>query len=90
MLVPWDADLHQRLGRLLALNHEPGKALVQFDAALRYRPEWIQPRINIAVVLIGVGEVKKAGKILREVLEKDPANADALALLAMIAVTAKS
>ena len=90
MLIPWDADLHQRLGILLSRNHEPGKALVQFDAALRYRPEWIQPRINIAVVLIGVGEVKKAGKILREVLEKDPANADARALLAMIAANAKS
>lgn len=90
MLVPWDADLHQNLGRLLALNHEPGKALVQFDAALRYRPEWIQPRINIAVVLLGVGEVKKAGKILREVLEKDPANADAQALLTRIAAAEKN
>lgn len=90
MLIPWDADLHQRLGILLSRNHEPGKALVQFDAALRYRPEWIQPRINIAVVLIGVGEVKKAGKILREVLEKDPTNADARALLAMIAANAKT
>jgi len=90
MLIPWDADLHHRLGCLLALHGQSGKALVQFDQALRHRPDWIQPRINIAAVLIGVGEVKKAATILRAILEKEPGNSDAKALLEMIQAKPKS
>lgn len=90
MLIPWDADLHERIGGLLVRNNELGKALVQFDLALRYRPEWIEPRINIAAVLIASGEVKKAQNILRDVLKKDPENADAQALLAMTEAKTKN
>lgn len=85
LIVPWNAELRQRLGNLLALNRQPGKALFQFNEALRFRPDWIQPRISIAVVLIGEGEIQKAESILRGVLEKEPANADAQKLLAAVA-----
>jgi Tfp pilus assembly protein PilF len=83
-VIPWHADLHHRLGNLLALNNEPGKALVQFDSALRYRPDWLQPRISMAVVLIGAGEFEKAERLLHTVLGKEPENPDANALLAML------
>ncbi|MEQ1854037.1 MAG: hypothetical protein ABMA01_20895 [Chthoniobacteraceae bacterium] len=85
LVIPWSAELHQRLGNLLALSHESDKALSQFRAALNYRPAWIQPRISIAVVQIGKGEVLKAEATLRDVLKKEPANTDARELLAMLA-----
>jgi tetratricopeptide (TPR) repeat protein len=81
MITPWNSELHHRLGTLLALNREPGKALMEFDAALKYRPEWIQPRISIAAVLIGEGQRAKAEKILRDVLTREPNHAEAHALI---------
>ena len=81
MIRVWDADLHFRLGSILALNNEPGKALVEFQAALKYRPDWDQPRISIAAVLLQVGEFKRAEKILQEILARDAENAEAKAML---------
>ncbi len=81
MLMPWRADLHHQLGSWLAFNHEPGKALAEFAAALKYRPDWTQPRVSIAAVLLGEGQTAKAEGILRDVLKREPANADAQAML---------
>ena len=81
MITPWNSDLHHRLATLLALNREPGKALMELDAALKYRPDWIQPRISIAAILIGEGQAAKAEKILQGVLAREPGNAEAQALL---------
>ena len=81
MITPWNAELHQRLGTLLALNREPGKALMQFSDALKYRPGWMTPRLSIAAVLIGAGQGAKAEQILRGVLATEPSNAEAQALV---------
>jgi tetratricopeptide (TPR) repeat protein len=81
LLMPWNAEMHLRLGTWLALDRQPGKALMQFDTALKYRPDWIQPRLNIAAVLIGEKQPQKAERILQEILVKEPANPDAQALL---------
>ena len=81
LLMPWRADLHQVLGTWLALDHQAGKALMQFDTALKYRPDWIQPRVSIAAVLMGAGQPQKAERILRDVLVREPGNADAQAMI---------
>ena len=81
MITPWNAELHQRLGTLLALNREPGKALMQFSDALKYRPGWMTPRLSIAAVLIGAGQGPKAEQILRGILAAEPGNAEAQALV---------
>ncbi len=81
LITPWNSELHHRLGSLLALNREPGKALMELDAALKYRPDWVQPRISIAAILIGEGQGAKAEKILEGVLAREPANAEALMLM---------
>jgi Tfp pilus assembly protein PilF len=81
MLMPWRADLHHQLGTWLAFNHEPGKALAEFDAALKFRPDWTQPRVSIAVVLLAEGQAAKAEGILRGVLAREPGNTDAQAML---------
>jgi predicted Zn-dependent protease len=79
--MPWNSELHQRLGTWLALDHQSGKALMQFDAALKYNPDWIQPRVSMAAVLLAEGQMQKAEGILRDVLMHDPANADAQAMM---------
>jgi tetratricopeptide (TPR) repeat protein len=84
MLMPWRADLHHELGTWLAFHHEPGKALTEFDTALKYRPDWIQPRISIAAVLLSEGQAPKAENILRDVLIREPGNADAQAMLEVV------
>ena len=84
MLQPWDADLHQRLGGILGRGGEPGKALMQFSEALKYRPGWIEPRLSMAEVLIAQGEPEKAGKILRGVLAREPENGRARELVATL------
>ena len=81
MLMPWNSELHQRLGSWLALDHQPGKALVQFDTALKYNPDWAQPRISIALVLLTEGQGPKAEAILRDVLAHEPGNTQAKELL---------
>jgi tetratricopeptide (TPR) repeat protein len=42
-LIPWDADVHQRLGSVLLQNGEYAKALVQYNEALRYDRSAIPP-----------------------------------------------
>jgi Flp pilus assembly protein TadD len=84
LLMPWNAELHLRLGTWLALDRQAGKALIQFDTALKYRPDWIQPRLNIAAVLLGERQTQKAERILRDVLLRDPGNTDAQAMLKVL------
>ncbi len=81
MITPWNSELHHRLGTLLALNREPGKALMEFDAALKFRPDWMEPRISIGAILLAEGQVAKAVKVLRGVLAREPDNAEAKALI---------
>jgi hypothetical protein len=69
------------LGTWLALDRQAGKALMQFDAALKYEPGWVQPRISIAAVLLGEGQTQKAEGILRDVLAREPGNTDAQAMM---------
>jgi len=81
LVMPWNAELHEQLGNWLALDRQLGKALAQFDVALKFRPDWIQPRVSIAAVLLADGQKQKAENILRDVLTRDPGNADARKLL---------
>lgn len=87
MLTPWDTDLRQRLASTLVRHREPGKALVQFNEALRYQPQLIPPRLSIAEILIGLDQPARAERVLRDVLSIDPLNREALALLASLPST---
>jgi tetratricopeptide (TPR) repeat protein len=87
MLTPWDTDLRQRLASTLVRHREPGKALVQFNEALRYQPRLIPPRLSIAEILIAHDQQARAERVLRDVLSIDPRNGEALALLASLPPT---
>ena len=84
MLTPWNSELHQDLGTLLVCNGEPGKALAQFSEALKYRPDWVQPRLSISEVLIAQGQPARAQSFLQEVLRADPENSRAKHLIALL------
>lgn len=81
LIMPWNSELHQRLGTWLALDHQAGKALMQFDQALKYQPTWAQPRLSIAAVMMEEGEFARAAAVLKDVLSREPANAQAKEML---------
>lgn len=82
---PWDPTIHHRIGTLLLLNREPGKALGQFNDALKYRPDWNEPRYAIARVLIAQGDRARARTVLNEALRAHPDDSQARDLLRSIA-----
>lgn len=84
MLQPWDAELHHRLGGILVAAGEPGKALGQFREALKYRPDWLPPRLAIAQVLIAQDQPEKARHMLLSVLAREPGNQAARAIVARL------
>ncbi|MDR3404984.1 MAG: tetratricopeptide repeat protein [Chthoniobacter sp.] len=81
VFMPWRSELHQRLGTWYALDHAPAKALAQFEAALQYNPDGAGPRVSIAALLIAEGQLQKAEKMLRDVLDHEPGNTEAQAML---------
>jgi protein O-mannosyl-transferase len=80
-LIPWDADVHQRLGSVLLRNGEYAKALVQYNEALRYDRNAIPPRLGVARVLIAQQRFAEARGLLKAVLQLDAENKEAVALL---------
>ena len=80
-LVPWDADVHQRLGSVLLQNGDYAKALVQYNEALRYDRNAIPPRLGVARVLIAQQRFAEARGLLNAVLRLDAENKEAFALL---------
>lgn len=80
-LVPWDVDVHQRLGSVLLRNGDYAKALVQFNEALRYDRSAIPPRLGVARVLIAQHRFAEARGLLDAILRLDAENEEAKALL---------
>jgi tetratricopeptide (TPR) repeat protein len=80
-VVPWDADVHQRLGSVLLRNGDYAKALVQYNEALRYDRNAVPPRLGVARVLIAQQRLPEARGLLNAVLRLDPENEEAKALL---------
>jgi tetratricopeptide (TPR) repeat protein len=80
-LVPWDAEVHQRLGSVLLRNGDYAKALVQYNEALRYDRNAIPPRLGVARVLIAQQRLAEARGVLHGVLRLDANNEEAVTLL---------
>ena len=80
-LVPWDAEVHQRLGSVLLRSGDYAKALVQYNEALRYDRNAVPPRLGVARVLIAQQRFAEARGLLNAVLRLDPENEEAKTLL---------
>ena len=80
-LVPWDAEVHQRLGSVLLRDGDYAKALVQYNEALRYDRNAIPPRLGVARVLIAQRRLVEARALLEAILRLDAENEEAKALL---------
>ena len=80
-LVPWDADVHRRLGSVLLQEGEYAKALVQYNEALRYDRNAIPPRLGVARVLIAQQRLTEARGLLKAILQLDAENKEAAALV---------
>lgn len=80
-LVPWNTEVHQRLGSVLLRNGDYAKALVQFNEALRYDRNAVPPRLGVARVLIAQHRFAEARNLLHAILRLDAENEEAKALL---------
>jgi Tfp pilus assembly protein PilF len=89
-LIPWDAEVHQRLGSVLLRNGDYAKALVQYNEALRYDRNAIPPRLGVARVLIVQRRFAEARGLLDAVLRLDAENEEAKALLRTVPSEAPS
>jgi tetratricopeptide (TPR) repeat protein len=79
--VPWSSPARQRLGGVLFKTGEYGKALVQYNEALRYDRNAIPPRLGIARVLIAQQRFLEARGLIEVIRRLEPANVEAHALL---------
>lgn len=87
-LIPYHAELQYKLGVVLRMNGEDTKALGQFDNALKYRPGWVEPYLQIAEIMIAHNLPDKARKILQHALQSNPNHEKALELLNSIKMEA--
>jgi Tfp pilus assembly protein PilF len=63
------------------------KAAVAFEEAIAFAPDWITPRINLGIALLNQAKpepLARAIDVLKEVLEKEPANPHANYCLGII------
>ena len=80
-IKPDDAASHLDLGYGLAQVDRIEEALAEFRQALRFQPDFIEPRLEIARLLLKQGETQPAQKELNTVLQLSPQNNAALELL---------
>ncbi len=62
---PNSAQAHHTLGALLARDNHPLEAMVEFREAIRCKPDWIDPRINLGILLGQSGRLEEAAEQFR-------------------------
>lgn len=76
-----DAAAHFDLGYCLVQHGETERGLTEFREAIRYQPDFVEPRLEIARALLKQGETQAAAAELKPVLDLAPQNATAHELL---------
>ena len=76
-----DASVHQDLGFCLVQLKQVEPALAEFREAIRFQPDFVEPRLEIARLLLAQGQKQAAHSELQTVLELSPQNAAATELL---------
>jgi Tfp pilus assembly protein PilF len=84
-MAPRDVNLRNTYGETLAKLGRWEEAITEFDAALGYRGDWVNVRLNLASAYECTGDLPRAEDHFRRVLDAEPANALALASLANLA-----
>jgi Flp pilus assembly protein TadD len=64
--APGDARIRDNLGMLLQAQGRLGDARSEFEAAVAGSPPLAQPRLNLAALLIGTGELARARALVEE------------------------
>lgn len=72
--MPENPVLRYNLGRALLARNNVSGARVQFEEAIKLRPDYILPRINLAQILIQNKEWGKAARMTDEILTYDRSN----------------
>lgn len=83
-LRPDDPLAHLHFGDLLLTTGDPAAAVPHYEIAVRGMPKAISPRLNLAVALGAIGRIREATECAESVLQIDPNNAEAKAILASL------
>lgn len=73
-LTPGDALGPYTVGRFLALNRQYGESAEHLEEAIRRRPSWAPPRIELGLLEMQSGRDDRARAALREAARLDPFN----------------
>ena len=76
------ADLHHRLGRILAARRDYAAAITQFEQALRHNPNDTAALLSVGGALLELRHYDEAASRYRQLLAREPANVAALRSLA--------
>ncbi|MBB5691187.1 putative PEP-CTERM system TPR-repeat lipoprotein [Roseomonas alkaliterrae] len=73
-------------GMIQFIRYEPDAARATFEGVLRANPDSVPARLGLARVATSQGRAEEAERLLGEVLQRDPGNAEALGRLAATAL----
>ncbi|MDD4025987.1 MAG: hypothetical protein PHN85_08715, partial [Kiritimatiellae bacterium] len=80
--TPGTARSHYGMGYCLRARGETGAAYLHFARAVAFAPEQTGYRLEMAQVAATIGEYREADRQYREILAREPDNADAMLLFA--------
>lgn len=75
--MPENPVLRFNLGRALMAKGNPQQAKIQFEEAIKLRPDYLLPRIALAQIMQQNGEYPKVVQMVQEILTYDAANVPA-------------
>jgi len=73
-LTPGDALGRATVGKFLAMNRQYGESAEHLEEAIRRRPSWAVPRIELGLLEMQSGRDDRAREALREAARLDPFN----------------
>jgi tetratricopeptide (TPR) repeat protein len=79
-----DGASHYNMGNFHTARREFEQAIVSYETAIKLRPEWIPPLVNVSLVYNLMGQNDRAEQRLRRALEIEPTSAAANLNLGML------
>jgi tetratricopeptide (TPR) repeat protein len=74
---PSDPVIRFNLGRAYLMRGNSQQAAIQFEEAIKIKPDYVQPQLSLAEILAGKREFGRVIQITDEVLQTEPANRQA-------------
>lgn len=84
--IPKSVEAYLTLGRLYTIKKQHKKLIYLYQKALSHNPQSYQLRVNLGLAYLNLHQIEQAEECFEFVLKQDPANDEAMAGLARVAV----